>query len=81
MFHNSAFKMMLILYYITTIESENIWKELLSLVLSNDKLKQFTNEFDVLYSKENNPWIGGLQRHKLRSSLLAGLRAQREFYR
>lgn len=25
------------------------------------KLKQFSNEFDVLYSRENNPWTGGTQ--------------------
>lgn len=25
------------------------------------KLKYFSNEFDVLCSKENKPWIGGLQ--------------------
>ena len=25
------------------------------------KLKQFSNEFDALYSRENNPWIEGVQ--------------------
>lgn len=25
------------------------------------KLKRFSNEFDVLYSRENDPWTGGTQ--------------------
>ena len=25
------------------------------------KLKQFSNEFDILYSSKNNPWVGGVQ--------------------
>ena len=25
------------------------------------KLKQFSNAFDVFYSRENSPWIGGAQ--------------------
>ena len=29
--------------------------------MSNDKIKQFSNKFDVLHSRENNSWIGGEQ--------------------
>lgn len=25
------------------------------------KQRQFSNEFNVLYSRENNPWVGGGQ--------------------
>lgn len=25
------------------------------------KIKQFSTRFDVLYSRENNPWTGGVQ--------------------
>ena len=25
------------------------------------KIKQFSSEFNVLYSRENNPWVGGVQ--------------------
>ena len=25
------------------------------------KLEQFSNKFDVLYSRENSPWIGAVQ--------------------
>lgn len=29
--------------------------------MSNHKAKTIGNEFDVLYSRKNNPWIGGIQ--------------------
>ena len=30
------------------------------------KLKQFSNEFDVLYSREKNPWIRGALFRKIK---------------
>ena len=46
--------------------------------MSNDKTK-FSNEFDVLYSRENNPWSRGTAPHKQQTALPEALWARKSF--
>lgn len=44
------------------------------------KLKQFINKFDVLYSREASPWIGGVQTHTSSETPFPGTLGESEFY-
>lgn len=42
------------------------------MALSNDKTNTFSNEFAVLYSRENSPWMGGVQNFTSSGRLFPG---------
>lgn len=54
----------------------------LSAKWSNNKTKQFSDEFDVHYSRENNPWIGGVQAYTSSKALFPkNVRQERVLFR
>lgn len=45
------------------------------------KLKQFSNKFDALYSRENNPWTGEYMASQAVKHSSQGILGKSEFYR
>lgn len=45
------------------------------------KLKQFSNEFDVLYSREDSPWMGECRAARAGEPSSWGIWGRSEFYR
>lgn len=45
------------------------------------KLKQFSKEFNAIYSRKNSPWIGGIQCLTGVERSSQGILGKREFYR